>query len=279
MKPIIVFLTLVLMTFPAQAGGKQTMTYDVYAGGIHALSATLTLEDESSRYSVVLRAATIGFLKTLAPWSGTFSTLGWTGKSRQPERHLSLSTWKGETEKKEFTFRRNGEFVAYKLSTDGREKPLPKPDVKLVPQGITDLLSATLGVMDKLEARPLCRGESLIFDGDRNFNLRFKNGRTVVLDKGDYNIYGGSAIACEVEVEPKAGKWRKKPRGWLSIQEQGRKQGALPTVWFGRPGGKGAAYVPVKIMVKTDYGTLFMHLTSYHRGAPEKISASVRKTE
>lgn len=70
-------------------------------------------------------------------------------------------------------------------------------------------------------------------------------------------------------MKPDQGKWRKKPRGWLSIQEQGRQKGALPTIWLGQMGAD-KTYIPVKIRVKTDYGTLFMHLTSYKTGPAAK---------
>ncbi len=53
-----------------------------------------------------------------------------------------------------------------------------------------------------------------------------------------YNVYEGPAEKCTVEVAPAGGKWHEKPRGWLSIQEQGRQHGQLPTVWFARMEGK-----------------------------------------
>ncbi len=61
---------------------------------------------------------------------------------------------------------------------------------------------------------------------------------------------------------PLAGKWHAKPRGWLSIQEQGRKLGALPTVWLANM-EHGAPAVPVRLRVVTDYGTLYMHVIHY----------------
>ena len=79
---------------------------------------------------------------------------------------------------------------------------------------------------------------------------------------GIRHVPGGPAVACTVEVKPIAGKWHEKPRGWMSIQEQGREKGTMPTVWFAQMAA-GEPAVPVKIRVKTEYGALFMHLTSY----------------
>ena len=80
-----------------------------------------------------------------------------------------------------------------------------------------------------------------------------------------YNLYEGSAEKCTVEVRPVAGRWHEKPRGWMSIQEQGREKGMLPTVWMAKMNENGPA-VPVTVRVKTDYGTLFMHLVKYQSG-------------
>ena len=68
-----------------------------------------------------------------------------------------------------------------------------------------------------------------------------------------------------MEIKPVAGGWSEKPRGWLSIQEQGRDRGMMPTVWLANVSDDGPA-VPVKIRVKTAYGTLFMHLAQYETG-------------
>jgi hypothetical protein len=48
----------------------------------------------------------------------------------------------------------------------------------------------------------------------------------------------------------------------------------LPTVWFAKLEQDGPA-VPVKIMIKSDYGAMFMHLAGYTNGT-ESLSAEVR---
>ena len=128
-------------------------------------------------------------------------------------------------------------------------------------KGAMDNLSATLRVMLALPRTGTCAGSSLVFDGDRSYRLTFADPHKEDLKKSDYNIYEGPSVSCTVEVTPEKGKWRKKPRGWLSIQEQGRQKGALPTIWFGTVAGQPDYAVPVKIRIKTDYGTLLLHLT------------------
>ena len=125
----------------------------------------------------------------------------------------------------------------------------------------TDILSATVTVMNNIIETSKCDGTSDIYDGKRRFTLNFKDKGESTLSKSKYNIFSGPARFCTVEIEPKGGRWHEKPRGWLSIQEQGRQKGALPAVWMAKVEGFEYA-IPVKIRVKTDYGTLLMHLTN-----------------
>ena len=252
----------------------QTMTYDVYAGGIHALDAKLVITTKDKSYSVKLESATHGLLKTLAPWSGNFSVTGTIGKDNAlfPNEYVSSSTWKKETEKKVFTYNGKGEFLDYKVTEtkDGKTKDKTPKKINMdLAKGTTDLLSATMVLLMNAPQTNDCSEESLIFDGDRNFKLLFKETEHTTLTKSRYNIYDGAALSCQVEVIPESGKWRKKPRGWLSIQEQGRKKGSLPLLWIGQM--KDAPYdIPVKIRVNTNYGALFLHLTSYKTAKPEE---------
>ena len=110
-----------------------------------------------------------------------------------------------------------------------------------------------------------CEGSELVFDGKRSFEQKFAHEENVELQSSRYNIYEGAAAKCTVEVTPQKGAWHKNPRGWMSIQEQGREKGTMPTVWIASI-EEGAPAVPVKIFVKTDYGALFMHLAEYTNG-------------
>ncbi len=257
------------LAFPARASdsGLQTLVYEVYAGGIHAVQATLDIDmRKSGRYDVVLGAQTRGLLGKLAPWEGTFETYGWVNEngSYQPELHKSTAVWRGEKETKEYNYSRNGGFQDL-VVTDKDQPPYKKDIEQGLTEGTTDALTATLAVMENVGSGKKCEGSSEVFDGKRRFEMIYRPEKSVVLEPSRYNIYGGPAEMCTVEVKPIAGGWSKKPRGWLSIQEQGRERGTMPTVWMGKVSREGPA-VPVKIMVKTQYGALFMHLVEYKSG-------------
>jgi len=251
----------------AAEASKQSMVYEVYAGGVHAVQSTLDIETTSDdRYNVSMGAKTRGFLGKLAPWSGTFESKGWrvNDDMLRPELHRSIATWRGEAETKDYKYAKDGTFKS--LIIDEHDKPAEtrKTDAKLT-NGTTDAFTATLMMLEAYNKTGKCEGTSLVFDGKRSFDLKFVHKKTEELTASRYNIYEGTAAKCTAEVIPREGKWYEKPRGWLSIQEQGRDKGTMPTLWIAQI-EEGAPAIPVKVLVKTDYGALFMHLVE-HKGA------------
>ena len=246
----------------------QTLTYSVYAGGLNVVTAKIDLDDSApGRYRVTLSAWTQGLLGKLVPWKGSFETEGWRLKdgAETPEIYKSSSVWHKKEEIKQFTYGRDGKFVGFKKTEAGKDTT-PKTFDKKLADGTTDSLTATLLVMDKVGRGEKCEGSKDVFDGLRRFKLAFHDDGDENLDKTNYNVYAGAAARCTVEVTPDGGLWHEKPRGWLSIQEQGRQKGSLPAVWMAKIGKNGPA-LPVKIRVVTDYGTLFMQLSDYQTAA------------
>lgn len=253
------------------------MVYEVYAGGIHAVQAKLDIRAGNGRYDLVLDTATRGFLAVLAPWSGTFESHGWVMKdgSFRPELHKSAATWRGETETEEYRYSKEGGFLSYTVTKPGKMPEKKDIEAELT-KGTTDAFSAGLDMLAGVRfggdhPQKECAGAEEVFDGKRRFKQVFKNQGEENLNASKYNIYAGPALECTLEVVPVAGKWHEKPRGWMSIQEQGRERGSLPTVWVGQK-EQDLLAVPVKIRVKTAYGTLFMHLAEYRSGDVVEIA-------
>ena len=111
-----------LDSFAAEKSGRTTtLTYDVYAGGIHAVNAALVISGKPKAYETTLTAGTQGFLKSLANWAGKFSSKGLISKGQPlPLTHSSSSTWKAKTETKTFKYDGHGKFLSYKVSEIGR---------------------------------------------------------------------------------------------------------------------------------------------------------------
>lgn len=256
---------------------RQKMRYDVYAGGFHVVEADLDVDlAKKDNYMLRLGAYTRGFLAKLAPWKGVFQTDGWYDAKKDsphPNLHFSDTTWREERELTEFLYNKDGSFKEYRV-TNEKEKG-PKPPAPGLADNTIDVLSSTLKVMNNIAAGGKCEGSDEVFDGSRRYRLVFANSKQVELKRSEYNVYEGPATECTVEVKPIAGEWHKKPRGWMSIQEQGRERGKMPTIWFAQM-AQGEPAVPVKIRVKTEYGALLMHLTGY-QGAGQSLRMAARQ--
>lgn len=261
------------------AAERQQLVFEVYAGGIHAVQAHLDMDlRKKNRYSIILDAHTRGFLGSLVPWEGTFESHGRASKDTfKVEKHQSTTTWRGEDDIKEYLYNRDGSFKSLHIKEG--EKPREKKDVKAeVTNQTTDVLTATLKVLEAYNKTGKCEGKAEVFDGKRRFEQAFMHQKNVTLTSSKYNIFEGDAAECTVQVTPINGEWSKKPRGWLSIQEQGRERGTMPTVWIGKLSEGGPA-IPVKIRVKTAYGTLFMHLAEYKSADRELVAEKRVKDE
>ena len=269
---------LLLLISPAKAN-EQTLTYEVYAGGIHAVQATLLIKtDKNNQYDLILDAKTRGFLGKLVPWEGTFESHGRIEDKTafKPDMHKSTTGWEEDIDIKEYLYNRDGTFKSLKI-TDEYSKNEKRDVSQELTDHTIDALTATLQVLNDYYETNKCEGSAEVFDGKRRFEQKFKHVKNTTLESSTYNIYAGDAAECTVEVTPVAGEWHKKPRGWMSIQEQGRERGTMPTVWLGKI-AKNAPAIPVKIRVKTAYGTLFMHLAEYQNEG-QIIVAEKRVTE
>ena len=245
------------------------MLYEVYGGGINAVSGEMEVRSIApDRYNISFSAYTKGLLGRLAPWRGIFETNGWQGKDGmgRPQWHRSVAIWRGEEELKEYRYNRKGDFLGYQV-TENNETENKTRDAALT-EGTMDVMTATLNAMKRVAQGQACDGESEIFDGSRRFTLIFRYDGDEDLKASRYNVYEGPSQRCIAEVKKGPGKWHDKPRGWISIQEQGRQRGGLPTIWFAKLSPNGAA-IPVKVSVKSDYGAMFMHLIRYESG--EKV--------
>lgn len=246
---------------PAQAK-TQYLTYDVYAGGLHAVEATMVYDQDKDSYDLIFAARTRGFLGSVAPWSGSFESKGVRqGEDFQPDLHESVSIWRDEKETKTYHYNPDGTFDGLTIIEDGEDKSPDDLDKELV-NGTIDALTAATQVMHAVGEGQGCESSADVFDGKRRFKMVFRDSKKVNLSPSRYNRYAGPAVSCEVEVIPDGGAWYKKPRGWLSIQEQGREKGQLPKLWFAKL-DESLPAVPVRVLVKSDYGAMLLHLTGY----------------
>lgn len=258
---VLCLLTLAGTGAEVQAASEQTLSYQLYAGGIHALKAQIKLSEGDGRYKIDVTSGTTSGFKLVAPWSGSFVTAGWLeGGQRHPETYESISKT-SKTKVKSIVYSHEGELVSYKQTENETDKTPNPLDRTLAPTGIVDVLTATMQIADRLNAGKGCAGSAVIFDGDRNFKLSFADVGTGQIEAGKHSFYSGPATACSFAMEPGEGRWKKKRKGWLMLQDQAKSLGTEPMVYFAKLDPTGS-YVPVRVQIKTNYGTLLLHLSN-----------------
>jgi hypothetical protein len=232
------------------------VTYGIYAGGFHVMDmqGIYTLQDDG--YDLKMDMKTVGMLGALAPWSGVIVSNGVNKDIESfPRHHQFVATWRGKDEITTFTFDEKGDLTSYILREDDGTVKDEMPVAEVMAGSPVDMLSALFRVMNN----DTCEMSPLALDGKRSFEMVFTSKGEVMMEPSRYSVYSGPAEICEIEIVPVAGKWREKPRGWMSLQGQAKGKGQLPRLWFGRVRDD-MPPIPVRFTIKTDYGSMLMHL-------------------
>ncbi|MGM0421975.1 MAG: DUF3108 domain-containing protein [Pseudomonadota bacterium] len=264
---------------PAKAEqGNYKLSYDVYAGGMHALRSTYAKERNTDQYDVMVTAETNGFIGRLFPWSGAYESSGIIRNSDMiPVEHVSITRWKKDKSNKKIVFDK-GEATKMIETEDGESET--KTDFKpVLVRNASDMLTATLLAFQDIDQTDSCNTSIAAFDGKRKFNIRFSKSKKTHIEKSKYSVFSGPALKCTVTVEPLEGfKEKDMSKGWMAVQNHTRKRGRLPEVWFGRLHDDGEL-VPVRVEISSNYGGVVGHLTNMHMPDLSKLTPAAGDAE
>ncbi len=237
------------------------LQYNVYAGGMHALKASLNMSLDTKKYDIALEAKTNGLIGKLFPWRGHFETFGETTEEGFiPAKYESTSYWKNKAKITLLEYE-NGSVKAKKSIKDGKEK-LETNFKDNLTQDTVDMLTGAIKILQTAGKENSCNGSVPVFDGKRRFNLVFREVGKSVIRKSKYSVFSGEAIKCIVEVKPVLGfKKKDYKRGWLAVQNHTKKRNKLPTIWLAKLDKDGPT-IPVRMEIASSYGTVIAHLTA-----------------
>ena len=239
--------------------------YDVYAGGIHALQARLNYSEKAKSYDIEISSETYGFLNTIVPWHAILATKGVisTKGLMQPKSHVADTVTRKKHEINTYDYDAKGQLKSFKQVVNGEDETRKDLDPAIYKDTI-DVLTSVFSLINQVEGGKGCDSRPLVFDSERSYRIIFGNAKTETLSKNRYSSFSGPAIGCTFEVSPEGGKWHKKPRGWMKIQNQAKKSGQMPVIYFANLSKTGKpVFAPVRTVIKTDLGTFIAHLTSF----------------
>jgi hypothetical protein len=265
MRALLIALLCLFSALPVAAAEKNResfeATYAMYTGGFDVVEIDGFFKRTGTNYEMEMLAFTKGLLGSLAPWKGELVSKGKVTKKGgyTPAHHRFSSWWRSKEERTTFTYDANGTFKSMELIEDDGKKSEGPVDPELT-SGTRDMLTALAVMLDHYKKNGNCSVSVPSFDGKRKFNMVFKDNGDAEIKPGRYSIFSGKARTCTIEIVPVAGLWREKARGWMSIQDQGKKGKKLPKLWIAKAADD-LPVIPVRFDVFTQYGNIVMHLT------------------
>jgi hypothetical protein len=237
----------------ALPAAADRLHYDVFVGGVKAVSLTAEVGFDGTRYAAGITAKTEGVTDWLLGWRLSAFSEGERGMDGMtPALHRSVSRFRGENRSVDIRFdqgRLTGWSVTPPEENDSDRVPVTREEAL----GALDAISGILGAM--LESRDgSCPNPARIFDGRRRFNLIFTDKGTQVLKPSDYGLYKGEAMACEFRLERIAG-YLKRPTDWNRPEDRDR-----PTLVFSQSVLPSLPPVPVRLESDLTLGAVVVHL-------------------
>jgi hypothetical protein len=255
--PALILVLFALLGASTPCFAAESLHYEIYAGGIHALSADLSIVNNPKNYTVRFHAKPYGVIGNLLPWGGVYETKGHKLKDEfYPDNFNKTSQWREDNDTDMFVYKK-GTLIS-QTERDETKKPVVTKNIPIDPvltANAVDILTGTVRLMRSSNIKNSCDFSTIIYDGRRRYTLQFRDKGKENLTASQYNSYNGEAKICEIEMIPIAG-FPKKPKGYYKIQEEARIRGQLPRVWLGKVHD---AYVPVKILVKSEMGAVLIH--------------------
>jgi len=238
----------------------MVLTYNIYAGGMHALTAQLNMDTTTDNYDVALKAQTKGFIGKLFPWAGDYTTTGLTQDNKlSPTIHKASSKWKKKLKQTELEYQANGDFKEKRVKKNGKTTTQSNIKSELTLETV-DMLTGILSMLQQTGNTHSCGGSAPVFDGKRRFNITFKDDGIDTIKKSKYSTFSGPALRCIIDVKPVAGfKKKDQKRGWMAIQNHTNKRKKPPTIWLAQLEENGPV-VPVRMEIRSDYGAVIAHL-------------------
>lgn len=256
----------------AAADANARMTYDVYVGGVRMLEVTSGVSLGSDRYDVDLSAHVVGLAAAFSDWRSNVQSSGrLDGARARPARNVVERINGDDARTTTITFLGGG-----RMDVEIVPSKKPKREQTIPPERLVHAVDPLSGVVSILQALHVgaeaCKGQVPVFDGRRLYRADLTDAGTVMLQKSELGMYGGSAQRCTVSLTPMVGDFnfgdeRRSPKPTEYFQQSSRApdQRMIDT-WLASPGA-GLPAVPVRIESESPWGRVIVHLRAVAAGA------------
>jgi hypothetical protein len=247
------------------------VTYDVYVGGLHFLTADILFQEQGGKYRTHLHAHTAGYLYKVLKWDGDVSSQGKIKNDHfVPAEYLNQDVWRDKPKITKLDFDGKGGIKAeFNPPNNDQNRNAVTDEQK---KGALDPATALLQMLAHVAVDNNCAMTVPVFDGKRRFDLTGQDKGLDNIDEKDYGAYSGPARECAVDFSMVAGEWkdREKNRFWEK-SEGGEGRDAFH-IWLASPAAD-LPELPVRLESASVWGNIMVHLTNWHYATSAEIKS------
>jgi hypothetical protein len=262
---------------PQPAVKTLGLTYDVYAGGLHAFSFDVALALEPDGYRIVAEGGTRGFTAVLYTWNVRLAAEGAAvspadkaapAERLRPERYVTVNAGRAQPKTMRLALQPDGTFSIVRDPPETEDEREPDDLPAKLPPGIADPLSASLMATQALVETGRCEQRIPVFDGKRRYDLLIHDAGAGEVQKNRYSVYHGPATLCGFTMQRISGfkKQRRYANQWNEDKDE------PPMLWIAKV-REDLPPIPVRATAAVALGSIVVHLTRIEPG-PEIASVS-----
>ncbi len=228
------------------------LDYELWAGGLHALTFETKLTSKAPLYQVDLAVRTEGVIGRMFPFTMQARTLGEKKlDGLRPQRFGSRARWKGNDRRVTLRYGADGSLTTEVVPPpeDDNRDPVPQAQRR----GTLDPMSAILAMIEATSQTGQCSARIPVFDGRRRYDMVLRHIGPAEIKPTSYSVYAGPVTECRAGFERVAGFWNNRRFQECRLNE---------VRVFIAPVLDGAPPVPVRVEAKNDYLAVRAHLVN-----------------
>lgn len=245
------------------------VTYDVYLGGVHFLTADVLFQEEKHKYHSVVKARTYGFWYKLLPWDTMLDASGdIVGDHLVPVDYKTRDVFKNKPKTSHLMFNDKGDVTSEfdpPSHDENREEVTAEQR-----RGSLDPVSGLLQMMASSAIQKNCVMTVPVFDGKRRFDISSVDSGSEEIDEQGYSVYKGPAHMCDATFNMVAGAWKQgETNGFWKLND--KQAGREPFhIWLA-PLSPDLPEMPVRLESGSVWGLIVMHLSQWRYAGPEDL--------
>ncbi len=229
------------------------LDYQVWAGGLQAMSLETRMLRAQDRYRVDVTVESAGMIGRLFPFKLSARTRGTRpAESRddpRPDEYEVRSQWRDQDRLVAIRYQDQAKPLVRvdPPAEDDNRDPVPMEQIV----GTVDPMSAVLALLEQTATQGRCQGEIPVFDGRRRYDMVVRHIGPAEVSASSYSPYAGPAVECRAGMKRIGGFWH-------NTDDDEHKYRELRI--FLAPVLEDVPPVPVRLEARNDFFSVIIHM-------------------